>query len=114
MMAMGPSPSSSSGCAAMCLKSGRRKASVFPLPVLAMPIMSLPLMMTGIACAWIGVGFSKLLRFRISRIFALTPHCGHDLIGFGTTFPLTLMPSISVRYSSTSPSVILASSGTSR
>ena len=56
---IGPSSSSSSGWSWMCLNIGSRKASVFPLPVLAIPIMSRPDMMTGTACAWIGVGFSK-------------------------------------------------------
>ena len=36
---------------------GRRNASVFPEPVLAMPITSRPDIMAGMACAWIGVGF---------------------------------------------------------
>jgi hypothetical protein len=36
----------------MWRKSGRRKASVLPEPVLAMPIMSRPDMMMGMACAW--------------------------------------------------------------
>ena len=39
---------------------GRRNARVLPLPVLAMPIMSRPDITVGTACAWIGVGRSKL------------------------------------------------------
>ena len=52
MMAMGPSPSSSSSWSAMCLNRGRRKARVLPEPVLAIPIISRPLIIAGIAWAF--------------------------------------------------------------
>ncbi|MNC58971.1 hypothetical protein D3C75_1087460 [compost metagenome] len=37
---------------------GRAKAAVLPVPVWAMPSRSLPAMTSGMALAWIGVGFS--------------------------------------------------------
>jgi hypothetical protein len=39
---IGPSISSGDGWSMMCRNIGRRKASVFPLPVLAIPIKSRP------------------------------------------------------------------------
>ena len=39
---IGPSISSSGGWSMMCRNIGRRKAKVFPLPVLAIPIKSRP------------------------------------------------------------------------
>jgi hypothetical protein len=40
----------------MCINMGMTKASVLPLPVLAMPTTSRPNSPMGTACAWIGVG----------------------------------------------------------
>lgn len=59
MIPIGPSSGSKAGWSSTWRKSGSRKASVFPEPVLAMPIMSRPDIIMGSACAWIGVGRSK-------------------------------------------------------
>ena len=40
--------------------------------------------------------------FKQSSTFLLTPHCAHDLIGFGQCLPRTLMSSNSNLYESTS------------
>ena len=39
-----------------------------------------------------GVGFSKLLRFKHSDTLYETPHCAHCLIGFGQFLPFILIP----------------------
>ena len=62
---IGPSSSSSSGWSSICRNIGNKKASVFPLPVLAIPIKSRPDIIAGIAWAWIGVGVSNpFLKYR--------------------------------------------------
>ena len=86
IIAMGPSSSSNSGWALIWRNSGSKKARVLPDPVLAIPIISRPDMITGMAWAWIGVGFSKLA-FKISNILDVTPHCCHALTGRGQVFP---------------------------
>lgn len=50
--AMGPSVSSRGGWSTTCRNIGRRKANVFPEPVLAIPMTSLPFIMAGMAWFW--------------------------------------------------------------
>lgn len=46
LSATGPSPCASGGWSFTCRSMGSTKASVLPLPVLAMPMQSRPLMIT--------------------------------------------------------------------
>ena len=62
---IGPSFISSGSWSMMCLNMGSKKAIVLPLPVLAIPIKSRPDMTAGMACAWMGVGFSYLFLGKI-------------------------------------------------
>ena len=60
-----------------------------PTPIQAQAIsviMSGRDMITGMAWAWIIVGFSKLA-FKISNILDVTPHCCHTLTGRGQVSP---------------------------
>lgn len=88
MIEMGPSVSSNGGWSSICLNIGNKNANVLPLPVFAIPIKSLPDIMAGIACAWIGVGFSKPNLRRIFISFVETPHWAHVFIGFGQPRPM--------------------------
>eukprot|EP00968_Pinguiococcus_pyrenoidosus_P011531 scaffold927_cov230-Pinguiococcus_pyrenoidosus.AAC.13 len=98
MRPMGPSPSSSGYVATwsrMCRNMGRRKARVFPEPVLATPMTSRPLMMAGTACFWMLKGsFQLCLRRRLSSL-SLRPHWDHLSTGGGHARPRTLMPILS-------------------
>mmetsp|Transcript_16033 Transcript_16033/g.50413 ORF Transcript_16033/g.50413 Transcript_16033/m.50413 type:complete len:340 (-) Transcript_16033:362-1381(-) len=94
---IGPSPIASGGWSLMCRSMGMRNAIVLPEPVFAMPMQSRPLMMTGRACAWIGIGLSYPFFRMTSRMRWLRPHCVHPLMGAGTSLPRTLMLSRAFR-----------------
>ncbi|OMH83980.1 hypothetical protein AX774_g2527, partial [Zancudomyces culisetae] len=98
---IGPSPFLSSRCPLICLSIGNTKASVFPLPVLAIPITSRPISIAGIACAWIAVGFSKPALVIAWRTVLFKPKYVHLVAGCGAFTPRTLIPSSSRRISST-------------
>uniref|UniRef100_A0A0A9GI28 DEAD box RNA helicase, putative n=1 Tax=Arundo donax TaxID=35708 RepID=A0A0A9GI28_ARUDO len=93
MSPIGPSPGTTGGWSLTCLSIGRTKARVLPDPVFAIPIQSRPLIMTGNACACIGIGFSKPSFLMVSRSLLVSPLCIHVFIGLGTSFPCTLSSS---------------------
>lgn len=58
---------SSLGREVIHLRSGNKKAAVFPLPVSATPMMSRFCRPIGIACLWMGVGSCKSIELSFSK-----------------------------------------------
>ena len=75
-MIKAPRPSNSDHCRRYSSsRTGMRKASVLPLPVLAAPRQSAPLRARGIALAWISV---RVLKFEAARPDEVGPDRGRS------------------------------------
>ena len=85
-MAIGPSPLRISLWFKQCWIIGMENAAVFPEPVSAHPSTSRPEQMIGMACAWMGVGFSYSWNLMSSMIFASRFMSSNDSIGGGASF----------------------------
>ena len=62
-------------------------------------MQSRPDMITGSACAWMGIGRSQPAFFMISSTFWLSPAWYHVRIGRGTSLPRVFIPSSDLRSS---------------
>mmetsp|Transcript_9815 Transcript_9815/g.42788 ORF Transcript_9815/g.42788 Transcript_9815/m.42788 type:complete len:257 (-) Transcript_9815:227-997(-) len=84
-MAKGPSPRLISGCWRQCWIIGMENAAVLPEPVSAHPRTSRPEQITGMACAWMGVGLSNSLNLMSIMILVSRFMSSKDSIGGGAS-----------------------------
>ena len=84
-MAKGPSPRLISGCWRQCWIIGMENAAVLPEPVSAHPRTSRPEQITGMACAWMGVGLSNSLNLMSIEILVSRFMSSKDSIGGGAS-----------------------------